>query len=162
MARTTIEGGELQALYRQDRDRLVGLAHWVVGQRGLAEELVQDTFAHLIERSPTLDDPDALAAYVRTAVIRRSRSRVRRLVLERRHATAEPEAFTEPDVDDRVRRAVASLPRRQRECVVLRYYADLTVEAIATDLGIGAGSVKTHLHRATATLERLLTEGDLS
>ena len=44
------------------------------------------------------------------------------------------------------------LPRRQRECVVLRFYADLTVPEIARSLGVAEGSVKSHLHRAMTTL----------
>jgi RNA polymerase sigma-70 factor (ECF subfamily) len=47
---------------------------------------------------------------------------------------------------------LATLPGRQRECVVLRFYADLTVPEIARSLGIAEGSVKSHLHRAMTTL----------
>jgi RNA polymerase sigma-70 factor (ECF subfamily) len=47
---------------------------------------------------------------------------------------------------------LAELPRRQRECVVLRFYSDLTVPEIARALGVAEGSVKSHLHRAMATL----------
>ena len=63
--------------------------------------------------------------------------------------------------DDDVRRAIESLPMRQRQVVVLRFYEDLTIEQIATDLGIGAGSVKTHLHRALKTLGTKLDERSL-
>lgn len=44
------------------------------------------------------------------------------------------------------------LPKRQRDCVVLRIYADLSDAEIADALGISAGSVKTHLHRARLAL----------
>ncbi|MGI9596871.1 MAG: RNA polymerase sigma factor [Acidimicrobiales bacterium] len=154
----------LKTVYLADYRQLVGLAGWIVGGRAMAEELVQDTFVRLLERPPRLDDPAALGSYVRAAVVNRSRSRFRRLVLERRHATGPPDPVEldgeAAGVDRAVRAAVASLPRRQRECVVLRFYGDLTVEAIATTLGITAGSVKTHLHRATTTLEGLLSGGD--
>ena len=56
---------------------------------------------------------------------------------------------------DRARAVVArlhDLPRRQRECVVLRFYDDLTVPDIARVLGVAEGSVKSHLHRAMTTL----------
>jgi RNA polymerase sigma factor (sigma-70 family) len=52
--------------------------------------------------------------------------------------------------------ALATLPLRQRQCVVLRFYEDLTEVQIAETLGISQGSVKTHLHRAMQALtERL-------
>ncbi len=158
------EHAELRALYQREFEQLVGLAHWMVGSRGLAEELVQDTFVRLVQRPPVLSNPEALSAYVRAAVLNGSRSKVRRLILERRYAKREAErarsgetAVLNADPDQSVRDAIARLPQRQRECVVLRYYADLTVNGIAGTVGISAGSVKTHLHRATASLKKTLT-----
>ena len=52
--------------------------------------------------------------------------------------------------------AVRSLPIRQRDCVTLRYFAELGVEAIAATLGLSANSVKTHLQRGLGNLERTL------
>ena len=49
-----------------------------------------------------------------------------------------------------------SLPRRQRDCVALRYFEELSIEHIATTLGVSVNSVKTHLKRALASLERAL------
>ncbi len=58
-----------------------------------------------------------------------------------------------------VERAVARLPRRQRQVVVLHYLADLPVADVATALGIAQGSVKSHLHDARAALRTVLSEG---
>jgi RNA polymerase sigma factor (sigma-70 family) len=52
--------------------------------------------------------------------------------------------------------AVASLPRRQREVVVLRFYAELSVAEAAAVLGIRAGAVTTSLRRALASLPALI------
>ena len=52
--------------------------------------------------------------------------------------------------------ALRSLPDRQRECLVLRYYLDLSEAEIAATLGISAGSVKTHSHRGVAAWPRSL------
>ncbi len=160
-----VEHAELRALYQREFEQLVGLAHWMVGSRGLAEELVQDTFVRLVQRPPVLSNPEALSAYVRSAVLNGSRSKVRRLILERRYAKREAEqarsgevAVLETDPDQSVRDAIARLPMRQRECVVLRFYADLTVDGIADTVGISAGSVKTHLHRAMVSLKKTLTD----
>ncbi|MGH9170511.1 MAG: sigma-70 family RNA polymerase sigma factor [Acidimicrobiales bacterium] len=52
--------------------------------------------------------------------------------------------------------ALAHLPRRQRETVVLRYICDLSEPDVASALGVSAGTVKTHLHRALASLRSSL------
>jgi len=62
--------------------------------------------------------------------------------------------------DREVAAAVQALPRRQRECVVLRFYDDCAVTDIAAALRISDGSVKQHLHRAMAALAEALREGD--
>jgi RNA polymerase sigma-70 factor (ECF subfamily) len=54
--------------------------------------------------------------------------------------------------------AVRDLPIRQRDCVTLRYFAELGIEAIAGTLGLSRNSVKTHLQRGLANLERSLAE----
>jgi RNA polymerase sigma factor (sigma-70 family) len=54
--------------------------------------------------------------------------------------------------------ALRRLPARQRECLVLRYYADLSEAEIASTLGISNGSVKTHVHRGLAALSHLLED----
>ena len=53
--------------------------------------------------------------------------------------------------------ALAELPTRQREVLVLRYYLDLDEAGIASELGISRGAVKSHASRGAATLRRRLT-----
>lgn len=149
----------IEAIYRSDLHRLVGLAEWIVGSRMVAEEIVHDSFARIVERPPRLADPTALSAYVRSAVVNACRSKVRRAVLERKHAKASPDAHLDPDrPNEHIRRAIRELPMRQRQVVVLRFYEDLTVDQIASTLNISSGSVKTHLHRAMQRLGTLLDE----
>ena len=150
---------DLEELYRQDYAHLVGLADWVLGHRGLAEEMVQETFARVLENPPRLQDPGSLGAYMRSAVLNRCRSRIRRLVLERKHARAGAlQSHNADQPDTAVRDAVLQLPMRQRQCVALRFYDDLTVDQIAEVLDISGGSVKTHLHRAMQSLGSVLGE----
>lgn len=52
--------------------------------------------------------------------------------------------------------ALRGLPHRQRDCLVLRYYEELGVDAIAETLGISRNSVKTHLKRGLAAMEQRL------
>ena len=54
--------------------------------------------------------------------------------------------------------AVRRLPARQRDCITLRYFEELSIDQIASTLGLSANSVKTHLQRAMAALDRTLGE----
>jgi RNA polymerase sigma factor (sigma-70 family) len=70
-----------------------------------------------------------------------------------------PETSTlERDRRARIDRALSKLSRRQRECIALRYLADLTEPAVAEHLGISVGSVKAHLHRARNVLATSLED----
>jgi RNA polymerase sigma-70 factor (sigma-E family) len=148
----------LRRVYVAEFARLVGLARLLVDRRDDAEEVVQEAFARTYARAGRLRDADPLP-YVRRAVVNQARGRLRR----RRTAEAhQPQPATEVEsaeasasrslTSDAVVARVRELPRRQRECVVLRFYADLTAPEIAATLGIAEGSVKSHLHRALAAL----------
>lgn len=153
----TEKSPDLEALYRRDYAHLVGLAHWVLGHRGLAEEIVQETFVRVLENPPRLTDQSKIGAYMRSAVLNRCRSRIRRLLLERKHHGSHNPGYIEAEHPDQgIRDAVVELPMRQRQCVVLRFYDDLTVDQIAETLDISSGSVKTHLHRGLKTLANVL------
>jgi RNA polymerase sigma-70 factor (ECF subfamily) len=54
--------------------------------------------------------------------------------------------------------AVRRLPTRQRDCITLRYFEELSIDRIAETLGVSANSVKTHLQRAMSALDRTLSE----
>jgi RNA polymerase sigma factor (sigma-70 family) len=145
----------LEELYRAYYTPLVRLAGLLVGDFSVGEEVAQDAFARLVDARGVRDP----YAYLRATVVNLSRSRIRRAVLARRHRTAHAVAPVDPAAGPElvatqvtVREELARLPRRQREAVVLRYYAGMTDEEIADALGVSAGSVKTHLHRAMTTL----------
>jgi len=153
----TVEGTDidLEALYRAHYAPLVRLAGLLVGDFSVGEDVAQDAFARLVD-ARGVRDPHA---YLRATVVNLSRSRIRRAVLARRHRAAHAGAAVDPAAGPEmvatqvtVREEVARLPRRQREAVVLRYYAGMTDEEIANALGVSPGSVKTHLHRAMTTL----------
>ncbi|HEX6570330.1 MAG TPA: SigE family RNA polymerase sigma factor [Acidimicrobiales bacterium] len=150
-------------LFRERYSELVGLAGLLLNDRGAAEEVVQDAFAKFHLSRHRIHDPDREVAYLRSIVCNLARGRIRRWALERRkRPEPAPEADHRHDVaEDRHRRdvvaaALAGLPRRQRECVVLRYWLDLAVRDIAEALDIAEGSVKSHLHRGLAALETRL------
>jgi len=148
----------LQRTYQAEFTRLVGLARLLVDRREDAEEVVQEAFARTWANLGKVRGDDPLP-YVRRAVVNLSRGRLRRLRTVRSHRegrTLDAESAEQGAVRQASGRAVverlAELPRRQRECIVLRFYADLSVPEIARALDVAEGSVKSHLHRAMTTL----------
>lgn len=139
---------------------LVRLATCLTGEQDTAEDLVQDAFVSLQRHRGTLRDASAAEAYLRSAVVNGSRSRIRSLVRERvrRRPAAVPdpsseEQAVERDEHARVFAAVQGLPTRQREVVVCRYYLELSEAETASLLEISPGSVKRHAHRAIKAIE---------
>ncbi|MDQ6615823.1 MAG: SigE family RNA polymerase sigma factor [Actinomycetota bacterium] len=151
--------GELRDLYQAHRWSLVRLASLLLHDTVDAEEVVQDAFVQTYLAWNRLRDPDKRLSYIRSAVLNGARSRLRhrkvvgRLDPGQARVGPSPEAAMEAGDDRRrVMAALRSLPDRQRECLVLRYYLDLSEADIAMTLGISAGSVKTHSHRGLAAL----------
>ena len=159
----SVDRSAFVALFEEHYGSLVRLARLLVDDRGSGEEVVQDTFVRVYRRWSRIDDP---VRYVRTAVVNGARSRLRHRAVVRRYVA--PTMRATPAVEDEVVRlaeraavadAVRALPRRQRECLVLRYYADMSEAEIAATLGISAGSVKSHSSRGIAALGRALGDG---
>ncbi|QFG22554.1 SigE family RNA polymerase sigma factor [Actinomadura sp. WMMB 499] len=151
------------ALYRGHALGLTRLALIMVGDRGTAEDVVQDAFAGLYAHWPRMRDRDKALTYVRSAVINRSRTAVRRRRRPFRAVhqppvwSAESEAMIGEDRRE-VLAALHRLPRRQREALVLRYYGNLSEAEIAQAMGISLGTVKSTTSRAIAALGRILEE----
>ena len=151
------------ALYTAHYRMLVRTAALLLRDPQAAEEVVQDAFVAMHGRWGRLRDPDKAAAYLRQAVVNRARSALRRRSVERRYVAAR-----DPDVPsaelgafetverERVMTALRELPRRQREVLVLRYYADLSEVQIADAVGISRGAVKSHASRGIAALRQSL------
>jgi RNA polymerase sigma-70 factor (sigma-E family) len=149
----------LTRLFSEHYRSLLGLARLLVDDRGSAEEVVQEAFVRLHRAWPGLRDPGGAAPYLRATVLNLARGQLRHRAVVRRH-TKDPdpdvEVFDDPAVRGEERRLVAAavrtLPRRQRECLVLRFYLDLSEREIAEALDVSPGSVKTHIHRGLAAL----------
>jgi RNA polymerase sigma-70 factor (sigma-E family) len=152
-------------LYQAHGLTLVRLAKLLLGDQPSAEDAVQDAFLGLYRALPRLTDHDEMLPYLRAAVINASRSvlRARRRAL-RRPVQHEPAGSSAESAamagEDRraVQAAVARLPRRGREVLVLRYYLDLQDQEIAVALGISRGTVSSTASRALAVMARELRE----
>lgn len=133
-----------------------------------AEDVVSEAFYQLYRRWRRLRSADAAAAYLRSVVVNRTRMRIRHLQVVRRHldrdthgvsAAMSSEAAAVLRDDQRAMvLALADLPVRQREALVLRYWMDLRENEIADAMGISAGAVKTHVSRGMAALSRAMEE----
>jgi RNA polymerase sigma-70 factor (sigma-E family) len=151
------------ALYSTQYRSLVMLASLLVRDAATAEEVVQDSFVAMHTAWHRLRDNDKALSYLRQSVVNRSRSVLRHRVVVDRNApkpapdmpSAEQGALTLLE-RTAVVSALRSLPPRQREALVLRYYGDLSEAQIATAMGISRGAVKSHTARAIASLRAVL------
>lgn len=155
---------QLDELLRERRPALIGYATLLTGNRQTAEDLVHDAVVRTYGRPRGLPNIDAAHAYVRRAVatmfLDRQRSRRRLMAAMPRLASAEVQV--EDDAAGRldVQAALRALPPRERACVLLRYYDDLTVPDVADALGLRPGSVKRYLSDGIARLNGLLGTAD--
>ncbi|MFJ8310617.1 MULTISPECIES: SigE family RNA polymerase sigma factor [unclassified Streptomyces] len=154
---------EFEEFYAHSVKPLVGQVYLMTGDLHEAQDVVQEAFVRAWGRRGRLDAGAGPEAWVRTVAWRLAVSRWRRgrraAEAWRRHSEAAP-AAPEPDpgtvalVD-----ALRGLSDRQRRVAVLHYVCDLSVDQVAHETGISAGTVKTHLSRARAALApRLLEE----
>jgi RNA polymerase sigma-70 factor (sigma-E family) len=152
-------------LYSQHYRALVRLAALLVRDTPTAEEVVQDSFVAMHDGWQRLRDTEKALAYLRQAVVNRSRSVLRhRTVVDKNLQKAAPDM---PSAEhgalvllerSAVVAALRGLPDRQREAIVLRYYADLSEAEIATAMGISRGAVKSHTARGMTALRTALEQ----
>jgi RNA polymerase sigma-70 factor (sigma-E family) len=155
--------GAVTGLYATHYRSLVRLAVQLVGDVGTAEEVVQDSFVAMHGSWRRLKDTDKALAYLRRCVVNRSRSVLRHRVVVDRNAprpaadmpSAEQSALALLECSV-VAAALRTLSPRQREALVLRYYADLSEAQIAAMMGISKGAVKSHTSRAMSALRSVL------
>ena len=156
----------LADLYREHRMRMVRLAILLVDDPLTAEDVVQEAFTGLHRHWAGLRDEAAAVAYLRTAVVNGSRSVLRRRRTARDYVpphqvnarSAESLAMLSAE-HQAVVDALSTLPPRQREVLVLRYYGGLSESEIADATGISRGTVKSTASRAMDTVARVMNPG---
>ena len=149
MAATVVEEDDFVALYRERYDPMVRLAYLMVGDRAVAEELVQDAFVAVHRSWARALQP---SAYLRTCVVNGCRSWGRRRSLEvlRRPAPPDPSTMVADELWD----VLETLPPRQRAAIVLRFYEDLPDDEIAALLVCRVPTVRTAIFRGLAKLRK--------
>jgi RNA polymerase sigma-70 factor (sigma-E family) len=150
-------------LFNEHARSLVRLARFFVDDRNAAEDLVQEAFLRLHGSFHRIEDRNRAVAYLRSIVLNLARDHNRRGLVSLRHRLPEEQGSASV-VDRMVMRedqrevfdALQALPNRQRDCLTLRYFLELSPPDIAATLGLSVNSVKTHLGRGLSALEARL------
>lgn len=149
---------EFAAFVAAGSRRLLQIARLVTGDPQRAEDLTQTALANAYRRWPAVRDGDPFA-YVRRSIVnghiswwRRQRTQPERLVDELPDWVSVADAVNDIARRDLLRRAMAMLTRRERAVIALRYFEDLSEQAVADELGIALGTVKSTHARALAKL----------
>jgi RNA polymerase sigma-70 factor (sigma-E family) len=147
----------LRSVYERFYRPLVRMCALIVSDRATAEDIVQDVFVRGAARISHLE-PDNIAAYLRRGIANECRNRSRHQAVKRRvhpRLVEVPTGATTTSEDrDEMWSLIVQLPFRQRACLVLRYYEDLSERETAAALGCSAGTVKSQTSRALRTLRR--------
>jgi RNA polymerase sigma-70 factor (sigma-E family) len=159
-------GPAVRVLCEAHYQSLVRLAALLAGDRGTAEEVVQDAFVAMHRGGRRRRGTGTALCYLRRSAVRRSRPVPRRRAAGGKHAQKRPPDA--PGAEQRgapallegsaVAGALRGLPARQREALVLRYYADLSDAGIATVIGIRRGAVQRHIARGMSALQAILEQ----
>ena len=152
----------VDALFRRHYLTMLRLGVVMVGSREAAEDAVQEAFAALYRNWRSLRDAEDAERYLRSAVLNRCRSWVRRqatqkatrplMLVREQHESPEDTIVSRDEVGALVA-AMRTLARRQREVLACRFVLEMSVAETAQLLGISEGSVKTHAHRGLQTLQ---------
>jgi RNA polymerase sigma-70 factor (sigma-E family) len=151
------------AIYQKHALGMTRLAFIMLGDRQAAEDVVQEAFCGLYRAWNRMSDHANAVGYLRSSVLNGSRSVMRRAKRPPRPLAVPAAASAEAAVlaGEEQRETLAALrrlPPRQREVLVLRYFADLPEQETAVAMGVSRGTVKSTTSRALAALAHLLQE----
>ena len=145
--------GPFAAFYARERQRTIGLAWLLTHDAAVAEDIAHESFARILRRFDTLDDP---SAYLRRTVVHEVYQRSRRATREaRRLSLVAPTVRASTDgPTGGLADVIATLPLDQRTVVVLRFWADLDHRAIGDAMHLRPSSVRSLLTRALTRLRK--------
>lgn len=152
------EARDFRAFFEHERVRLVRATLLLTGNVAEAEDLAQEALARVLERWDRVSDMESPEGYLYRTALNLNRKRLRRMTIAARRVLGVSDHDALAAAEDRVDvlRAVASLPRPQREALVLVVWLGYGTEEAGTLLGIEPGSVRGRLHRARQALRRQL------
>jgi RNA polymerase sigma-70 factor (ECF subfamily) len=146
------------------RRRVFGLAYSILRDRAAAEDLAQEVFVKLWQALPRYDGRARLSTWIyaitRNAAVSALRARRRSVSMSDAAVLAEVEGIAATPAaeleDAALRRQVDALPEKQRQAITLYYFDERPVDEVAEMMGLPVNTVKTHLHRARASLAAAL------
>lgn len=141
----------IEALFRAEYVSMVRLAYTLVGNNAEAEELVQESFLEVFRRLDEINQP---GAYLRTTLVRRCRSVLRRRRVMQSHPPEPPQDL--PASAGELWDVLNQLHEDQRLVVVLRFYGQHRASEIAAVMEIPASTVRSHLKRGLAAMRKEL------
>lgn len=153
---------EFDAFYVATSHRLLGQLFAMTGDRGEAEDALQEAYVRAWQHWPKISKYENPEGWVRSVAYKLCVNawwKTRNRLTAHRRAAPRAEAGPElgPDLTALVQ-ALRRLPERQRRVLVLHYVADLTVDQIAWETSMASGTVKSHLSRGRAALAPLVSE----
>ena len=150
----------LVSLYRERGPAMVRLAHLLTGDNSAAQDLVHDAF---IKVSAKLDDPVAggspigdVPAYLRRVVVNECHGWHRRAATRARHEPPVPEPVVLEPEHDEIWSALAEIPAQRRTALVLRFYEDLSLDEVATVMGVRPATARSLVRRGLASLRKVV------
>lgn len=147
---------DYEVFFAEEYEAVVRALTLAFGNRMVAEDAAQEAFGRALARWPRVAQMERPAGWVYVVAVRfeRRRNLRRRLPTTTRHEASVPDEAGA--IADRITLVglLNSLTGRQRQTVVLRYLADLTLEDVASALGCRVGTVKATLHQALIALQR--------
>lgn len=160
------DGAAERALYEAHVDRVYRLAYRMAGDDELAREFTQETFIRAFERLASFRGEAALSTWlhaIATSVVlnglrKVKRARERETDLGAADGVAGGARAAEPDLKDRLHRAIDELPERYRLVFVMHDVEGYTHEEIGAALGVETGTSKAQLSRARAKLRAALSD----
>ena len=144
--------GEIEAVYRQDGDRLWRALYAFAGNEDVASDAVAEAFAQALRRGSQIRDP---RSWVWRSAFRLAAGDLKRQSLVSRGPIPEG-VFQDVHADEGLLVALQNLTPQQRAVIVLHYYADCPVREIARRTGINPLAVRAHLSRGRKHLRVLL------
>jgi RNA polymerase sigma factor (sigma-70 family) len=162
--RSALDEIEIRWFLERDYSRLVNAVALACGSYPLAEDAVQEALVRAWIRSDRGERIESVPAWVAAVALNQARSGWRRAMAERRARgrLQDHRVAPEPGEDHvEVTRALAKLPRREREVAVLRYLLGLDTKETAAALSVAEGTVKSSLSRARAHLADALRVREL-
>jgi RNA polymerase sigma-70 factor (sigma-E family) len=149
----------MEELYTANAQRAGRLAYFLVGDRELAQDLVQEAFLKVFARWGNLRESHSFAAYLNRTIVNLAHKAHRRRRVERHYLDKQPrlEAVAptrDYETADELWRQLQLLPHRQRTAIVLRYYEDLTDHQAAEAMGCSETAIASLVQRALGTLRK--------